>query len=449
MIKNLLLGAAVALLLVCRMQPAMAQEVAVPPGPMDRGEIAPETGTYPLADIETRLDEVELQMLQVQAETESGGAEDELKPIRFQGKSRSLQILNPELSAGVEMFGAAVYQDGEFYEEGGLLGAADHDHEGPMRSGLFLREVAFHVQSTLDPFSMVKMAVALEGGQAHLEEAYVVYNSVLPRVGFTFGKFRQTFGAVNRWHRHALDQFDYPLALKELFGGEGLAQTGFSLDWLMPALWAHVQEVTIQITNSQNGHFLAGESFSLPTGLLKLKNYWDLSRDTYLELGFTGLGGFNNRVAFTGPDDAGETAVMNDESMRSSWAAAADLTLNWDPVHRAKYRGFIWRTEFIYAQKETVDDLLDFWGGYSYLENQFSASVSAGIRGDLVRGFRSADGSTDHLSYQVSPYVTWWQSEFVRLRLQYDGVSDYAEPFEHRVILQLEAAAGPHKHECY
>jgi hypothetical protein len=442
------LWAALAFLLRCRMQTAAAQEAPAQPGPSLQAEAAPEEARR-LTGVEERLDEIELQMLQVQAETESGVTDDELRPIQFQGKSRSLQMLNPELSAGIEMFGAAVFQDGEFYEEGGLLGTDDHEHGGPMRSGFFLREAAFHVQSTLDPFSMVKLAFALEGGQAHLEEAYVVYSSILPRVGLTLGKFRQTFGAVNRWHRHALDQFDFPVVLKELFGGEGLAQTGLSVDWLMPAMWAHAQEMTLQVTNSQNDHFLAGESFSLPSGLLKLKNYWDLNRNTYLELGFTGLAGFNNRAAFTGTDDAGETVVLADEAVRTSWAAGADLTLNWDPVHRAKYRGFVWRTEFIYARKDTLDDLLDFWGGYSYVENQFSASVSAGVRGDLVRGFRSVDGSADHFSYQVSPYVTWWQSEFVRLRLQYDGVADYAEPFEHRVILQLEAAAGPHKHERY
>jgi len=429
-------------------QVAAGQEVSIPAEGQSESSKVESEEAEKLKQLGARLDQVELQMLQVQAETESG-EEDDLRPVQFQGKSRSLQMLNPEFSVGVEMFGAAVYQDGKFYEQGGLLGQTGHDDEGPMRSGLFLREAGFHVQSTLDPFSLLKLAFALEGGHAYLEEAYLVYNSILPRVGLTIGKFRQNLGVVNRWHRHALDQFDFPMVLKEVFGGEGLAQTGISLDWLMPSLWAHAQEVSIQVTNSENEEFLAGDHFSLPSGLLKLKSYWDLNRNTYLELGFSGLAGFNNQVAFAGEDSAGTSIVMPDESKRLSWLAGADLTLNWDPVDRAKYRGFIWRTEFYYAQKETADDVLDFWGGYSYLENQFSASMSAGVRGDMVRGYLSVDTTANHFSYQVSPYITWWQSEFVRLRLEYDGVAEYAEPFEHRVILQFEAAAGPHKHERY
>jgi hypothetical protein len=49
-----------------------------------------------------------------------------------------------------------------------------------------------------------------------------------------------------------------------------------------------------------------------------------------------------------------------------------------------------------------------------------------------------------------SAYVTWWQSPFVKFRLEYnheDG-EDMGEP-EDRVMLQCVFAAGPHKHERY
>jgi hypothetical protein len=54
----------------------------------------------------------------------------------------------------------------------------------------------------------------------------------------------------------------------------------------------------------------------------------------------------------------------------------------------------------------------------------------------------------------VSPYLTWWQSEFVRLRLQYQHVSrdflaSWGNDDDDKVWFQITFAAGPHKHESY
>ena len=48
------------------------------------------------------------------------------------------------------------------------------------------------------------------------------------------------------------------------------------------------------------------------------------------------------------------------------------------------------------------------------------------------------------------PYVTWWQSEWVRLRGEYQRLEDDLVPdAEHRFLIQATWAAGPHKHETY
>ena len=47
-------------------------------------------------------------------------------------------------------------------------------------------------------------------------------------------------------------------------------------------------------------------------------------------------------------------------------------------------------------------------------------------------------------------YVTWWQSPFVKYRIQYeheDG-SGTGDPVD-RVVFQCVFSAGPHKHERY
>ena len=52
--------------------------------------------------------------------------------------------------------------------------------------------------------------------------------------------------------------------------------------------------------------------------------------------------------------------------------------------------------------------------------------------------------------WQVGPYVTWWQSPWVRLRLEVDWIDGRGTgPRELVAFLQLTFAAGPHKHERY
>ena len=48
------------------------------------------------------------------------------------------------------------------------------------------------------------------------------------------------------------------------------------------------------------------------------------------------------------------------------------------------------------------------------------------------------------------PYLTWWESEFVRIRAEYRHVADQTtDHSDDRFILQLTWAAGPHKHDTY
>ena len=394
-----------------------------------------------LEKLEERIEQMEMDMLQGQAERAAREQEtDALKPVAFHGKGRALQMLNPELSVEVEVFGAAIYQDGQLYQK-----ADDRPYAEEYRSGFFLREAAFHFQSVLDPYSLMKASVALDHEGAHLEEAYVTYSSFLPRLNLTLGRFRQSFGTINRWHRHSLDQFDFPLMLRIPFGPEGICQTGLSLQWLMPPWWASSQTLELQVTNSENEHFLAGEFFSLPSGLARLKNYWDLNRNTYLEAGFSGFAGFRNRVNWQDEDGV----VQVDEDPDLAYAAGFDITLNWEPVHKANRRGIIWRTEGLYARKKDDNGMeADFWGGYSYLQGKARRNLFFGVRGDLVRHFRQSS-EDDRYMWQASPYITWHQSEFVYLRLEYDLVRDHCMPDEHRVFLQMTFAAGPHKHERY
>ncbi len=87
----------------------------------------------------------------------------------------------------------------------------------------------------------------------------------------------------------------------------------------------------------------------------------------------------------------------------------------------------------------------DARGGYVYGQYKFSPHWIAGLRYDRVFDQREAG----HDLWGVSPYLTFWQSEFVRLRAQADYRKDNLLGIDRRFVLQLTVAAGPHKHDTY
>ncbi|MBW1808234.1 MAG: hypothetical protein JRJ87_08570 [Deltaproteobacteria bacterium] len=389
-----------------------------------------------LRQIQQAREDEELEKLRQSASTEAASAPDKTvisKDRTYITASRSLQALNPEISVSGDFLAQLVLNE----DFTGYAGAND-------RSGLPLRALDLHVQSTLDPFSFTKIALGFmpyEG--VSLEELYITWTGVIPRCTLTVGHFRQQFGVVNRWHEHDLDQTGYPLALDELLGEGGLSQSGLSLSWLMPALWAHTNELTIQVTDGLNEHLFAGEYFSVPTVLVHLKNYYDLSENTYLELGLTGMFGFNNQRGYPDPDI---DDLLLDDDYRTTYVAGADLTLFWSPLKQARYRSLTWRSEGLWVRKETETDTRHGWGIYSYLQYQLGASWFVGLRADLVEPLNNGNKT---LLWQAVPYVTFWQSEFVYLRLEVRHGEVFEGGHDTRVLFQVNWAAGPHKHEKY
>jgi len=389
-----------------------------------------------LAEIQQARQDEELEKLRMQAGSEAASAPDEIEKLEeksYVTASRSLQMLNPEISVSGDFLAQVIFDEdlNAFY-----AGADD-------RSGMVIRALDMHVQSSLDPFSLTKLALGFEPGHGvEVEELYMTWTGIIPQARLTVGMFRQQLGVLNRWHEHDLDQVQYPLVLTELLGAEGLAQTGVGLSWTMPPLWAHANELSLQITNASNETLFAGDFFSVPSGLIHIKSYWDLSENTYLELGLSGMFGMNNRRGMPSQDDPD---LLLDEDWRSTFLAGADLTLHWQPLRRARYRSLTWRSEGLWVRKQAAGGALSGWGLYTYLQYQLGASWFAGLRGDLVQPL----WHDDKLLWQAVVYATFWQSEFVYIRLQASHGEVGPEGHDTRLVLQVNWAAGPHKHEKY
>ena len=392
-----------------------------------------------LIDLERKNQDQELQLLKMQGEAEaaSGGEvtrqadeEADLKEKTFRGGQRALQALNPEISVVGDAFGKVILNE--------YLNTGEND-----RAGFVFRVVGLHLQSDLDPFSFAKICIGVTPAGVGLGEAYLTWTSVLPGLSITLGKFRQEFGVVNRWHVPGLDQVDFPLALRTILGPEGLNQIGVSVDWLMPKLWAHANHLVLQVTNGQNEQLFAGKYFSIPAVMLRLKSYWDLSESTYFELGLTGMLGWNNARA---KKDA--SGNLDDEDWRETWVWGADWTLMWEPLKRAKYLNLVIRGELYGARKELADGTITAVGLYQYIQAKVARRWEVGARFDWTMPF-SVDNDGKHV-FGVQPYVNWWQSPWVRTRLLYAYTnSDLVQDDDHRLLLQVTFAVGPHKHERY
>ncbi|MFH1679378.1 MAG: hypothetical protein ABIH26_01895 [Candidatus Eisenbacteria bacterium] len=379
------------------------------------------------------------------AQNEARAAQEEPKPEQreFLDGGLALQKLNPELTFSADIVHGLILNDSKFY-------AGESD-----RSGMPVRAVGLHFQHVLDPYSMFKSAFHISPHHGlHLEEVYVSWFGLIPSLSFTLGRFRQNFGVVNRWHEHDLDQTQHPLALALVLGEEGLIGDGLMVKALIPSLWAHANELTLEVVDGSNATLFAGEHYGIPSSMLHLKNYYDLTPSTYLELGLTGMLGFNNKRGLLTDEHE-----LVDEPWRKTQVAGADLTLYWSPPQQARYRSIAWRTEYYYANKKLApteaSNNQHSWGLYSYLQYQLSARWFMGVRGDVAL---PTVRDNEDLVWDTVPYVTFWQSEFVYLRLEYRHgqnipcqTSEQAlgRRTDNRVLLQIDFAAGPHKHEKY
>jgi len=388
----------------------------------------------------------ELTSLRELAKTKAAQATAEKEPEEeiFKSRGLGLQALNPEISV-----------------TGDFLFSYRQDSTSDQSTDFNFRTLGIHIESWLDPYTHFKAAVPVTESETTLGEGYVTLYNIADDLNLTLGKFRQQFGVVNRWHKHGLDQVDFPLALRQIFGDSGLNQSGLSLDWLMPPAGRASQQLTLQVTDGSNSRLFGDNSRNRPSILAHYKNYLDLSKDTYLEWGLTGLLGWN--------DEWDMAAGTTQNSSEITTVLGADLSVLWEPTEKMRYQNLEWRSEFYWLNKDirasdgSGGDILHAWGLYSYLQSKISRTVDIGIRGDFyvpdTKGYAGTSGySLSPLAvtrdnpylWQISPYITWWQSPFVKFRAEYDYCNGKGiENPEHVIWLQAIFAAGPHKHERY
>lgn len=324
----------------------------------------------------------------------------------FIGRQRNASALNPEISATGDIRLVA--------------------REGRQRDNGVAREFEVALQSALDPYSSTKIYLTLEDEEVGIEEGYIYWTGLPGRLRVDVGKFRQQLGDLNRWHLHALPETEYPLVYQRFLSPEGLTGVGLSLYTALPvSLLGGTHEVWAQATTAESDALYAGGH--QPTLLFRLQNFWQLSRSTYAQLGVTGTGGNNH-----------------DEDLRSR-LAGLDLRLTYRPPEAGTRREITLRAEGYRLHATELGTTTNRYGTFVDLNAKLTRRWVLGTRYDWVEAPR---GLAD-TEWRVTPSVTWWQSEFVFLRLEGEHRHTDLDGSHNLLSLQAVWAMGPHKHETY
>ncbi len=269
-----------------------------------------------------------------------------------------------------------------------------------------------------------------------LNEMFFGWNGFVPSLTLRVGKFLQNFGAINRIHLSSLDQFDNPLAVDELMGGK-INQVGVGLHWIMPAIWASRNEIIVEGTNGQDPNLFSGEAFDIiPAGLARLISFYNLGKNSSLNIGFSGMVGQNNIFH----DEEG----IN-EYRKPTFLGGADVTVHIGPDEDSKYRNLLWRSELFYVNSEQQDNnYIDGYGFYSYLQGRLCKYSSLGFRFDYTQPMVSSNSDMNII--QLVPYATI-QCPWVKVRLQYNfkNGSEMDDP-DHVAYLQCVWSTDSQKH---
>jgi hypothetical protein len=242
-------------------------------------------------------------------------------------------------------------------------------------------------------------------------------------LGFKIGKFRQEIGLYNRWHTHALLEVERPLAAIAFLGEDGLIQTGASVTLPHFTLGRATQTVLFEVTRGDNEALFAnGGQLSY---LGRFQSYWDFGPST-VQLGATGVWG------------------QNDETGLESRLLQLDVLYRWIPPGRGLYRDLQFKGEWYLVEHDLGTEQRVGSGGYAQLNYRLGRRWILGARADVLDPF-----GIDPEIVQLAPSITWWQSEWVRLRLQYNYLKPEGLGANHTVLAQVVWAVGPHKHETY
>ena len=288
-------------------------------------------------------------------------------------------------------------------------------------------EVAMH--SVVDPYFEVYSIFHLKRTEFEIGEAYVLTTSLPEGLRIKAGKFKSSFGRINKKHQHAWNFDEQPIIYKALFGPDAISDAGIQLQWVAPTdTYTMVGVEAMQGTNERSfGDMEANNLY-----IAYVKSSLDITDDLSV------LGGVS--LAH------GKTATKEQSNVYG-----VDLTLR---EQLGSYSALIWQSEFLQRNKGTGEKQS---GLYTEVVYQYNKNYSGGVRYEKI-----TKNQTDLSAYSgidtnnLQKYTAMLQYKpfaFSRLRLEYSydatKIIDGQRTDINTVMLSLNIAAGAHGAHAY
>jgi cell division protein FtsB len=339
----------------------------------------------------------------------------------------------------------------------------DHD---PLQRGFNARNIELALDGAVDPYfeGFANIVFKLDDDnetEVEVEEAFMQTTSLPFNLQLKGGQFFAAFGRINPMHPHVWDFADDSLVHGRLLGPDGLRGVGAQISWTLPTPWYSQLILAVQ-----NGRGSTGFSFRNPgddgiffgrrttdrearglqdfVWIPRWENSVDLSPTQVVLAGVSGAFGSND----TGANS--RTQIYG-----------ADLLYKWKSSRAEGGFPFVkWQTEAMYRRFEAgrgidqsfpVAETFHDWGIYSQVLWGFKKGWVAGIRGDYLHMTDSefTDDDERQTRSRISANLTWYPTEFSKIRLQYNH--DFLEETfflpgrdVDSVFLQFEFILGSH-----
>jgi hypothetical protein len=232
---------------------------------------------------------------------------------------------------------------------------------------------------------------------ANIEEGYAFFHDFgVPNLTAKLGRFHLRFGRQNVLHLHDLPTSDPPLVNQAFLAPESLIDSGLSLSYVIPPRLVGDQyvELIAEIVTGEGAHSesptLSGD-IEVDSPAFNLHALWnrDLTEEINLELGGSWL------------------TAQGNESVN---LYGVDATL----VRRGaagRFDNQLLQAEAIYGSVAGESA----WGFYVLGQQQLHKDWYAGLRVDWTENPLLASEEM----WAISPYVSWYWSEFLRFRVEY------------------------------
>ena len=345
-----------------------------------------------------------------------------------------------------------------------------------------VREVELGIQAAVDPYFRADFFLGVHPDAFEIEEAYLSTLALPWQSQVRLGRFLLPFGKQNTTHRPELHTIEHALPVREFLGPEGAKGSGVWFSRIF-APFGFYQEFQAAIVEAFPGEAHAhGEeeeehadehaheeepelSASEPANqrlsglgyVARLRNYWDLSEATNVEISgsfATGKRAVPLHCESDGlelspcPDDV--TAVNARQSL-----LGVDVTYRWRPLQEGLYKSLIIQGEWMRQVNHRaaaptmpagVTALVEgprgsYGGAYLMARYQLTRRTYFGLRGDWLQEAEEAGEPAT----AGSAYLIFYPSEFSKMVAMFERVTPAHGEASNRLVLQTTFAVGPHR----